>query len=94
MPASVTEAKYSFNKPEPIFKIKCDVHPWMGAYVGVFDHPYFAVTGTDGKFAIDGLPDGTYDVVAWHERLPNQSGKLTVSGGSGSVDFTFSAPQR
>ena len=38
------------------FKIKCDVHPWMSAYVNVFEHPYFAVTKEDGTFAIPGQP--------------------------------------
>ena len=39
-----------------MFLVKCDVHPWMSAYVGVFSHPFFAVTGDDGKFTIAGLP--------------------------------------
>ncbi len=62
--------------PQPkvpeIFKVKCDVHPWMAAWVAVFDHPYFAVTGDDGTFAIKGLPDGTYTLQAWHERYGTQ----------------------
>jgi len=51
------------------FQIKCDVHPWMKSWVRVFDHPYFAVTGEDGKFTIDtkGLKDGEYEVQTWHE---------------------------
>ena len=65
----------------------------MNSYVAVMTHPYFAVTGTDGAFEIDGIADGTYDVEAWHERLGTQTGKVTVSGGSGSVDFSFS-PRR
>ena len=44
----------SSTRPEAVFKIKCDVHPWMNAYVGVFDHPFYAVTGPDGKFTISG----------------------------------------
>ena len=42
-----------------MFVIKCDVHPWMQSYMGVFSHPFFAVTGGDGKFTIANLPAGT-----------------------------------
>lgn len=94
MPAQVTEFEHKFDKAESPFKIKCDVHPWMGAWVAVFDHPFFAVTGKDGKFTLDGLPDGSYEVVTWHERLPMQTQKVTVSGGKGSVDFTLSTPSK
>ena len=57
------------TKPEPIFQIKCDVHPWMTAYIGVFTHPFYSVTATDGKFTISGLDAGTYGISAWHEKL-------------------------
>ena len=43
---------------------KCDVHGWMNSYAGVLDHPYFAVTGTDGTFSIDMLPPGDYVIEA------------------------------
>ena len=73
MPATVKEASATFNKPENMFQIKCDVHPWMSAFVGVFTHPFFSVTKTDGKFSITGLDPGTYEITAWHERLPPQT---------------------
>ena len=93
MPAAVKEAEYTFDKEEIMFKVKCDVHPWMGAYVSVTSHPFFDVTGTDGKFKIDGLPAGTYEVEVWHERLKNQTAKVTVSeGDTKSVDFTYTKP--
>ncbi|MEM7350043.1 MAG: TonB-dependent receptor [Acidobacteriota bacterium] len=94
MPPSLKESVQTFNKPEPLFKVKCDVHPWMNSYIAVMTHPYFAVTGTDGTFSIDGIADGSYEVEAWHERLGTQTGKVTISGGSGSVDFSFSPPKR
>lgn len=81
MPASRTEAEEKFSKPEEPFKIKCDVHPWMNAYLGVFEHPYFTVTLPDGKFSIANLPAGTYEIEAWHERLPAQRGSVTVGEG-------------
>lgn len=95
MPGNVKDAEFTFTKPEPIFKIKCDVHPWMGAFVGVMTHPYFDVTAADGKFKIDGLPAGTYDVEVWHEKLKTQTSKVTVGDSdTKSLDFTFKAPAR
>ncbi len=78
------------NTPE-IFRVKCDVHPWMNAWVAVFDHPYFSVTGDDGTFAIKGLPDGTYTLTAWHEKYGTQDQKITVKNGSAHTNFIFNA---
>ncbi len=94
MPPSLTQKDVSFNKPEPIFKVKCDVHPWMNSYVAVMTHPYFAVTGTDGTFTIDDVPDGTYEIEAWHEKMPAMNGTATVSGGAATIDFSFKPPSR
>lgn len=73
------------------FRVKCDVHPWMSAYIAVFEHPFFAVSDDKGQFRIKGLPDGEYDVEAWHEKFGTQAGKVTVKDGKGTVDFTFKA---
>jgi len=95
MPASVKEAEFEFSKAEPMFKVKCDVHPWMNAWVAVMSHPFFAVTGKDGKFKIDGLPAGTYEVEVWHEKLKTQTTKVTISGDENkTADFTFTPPSR
>jgi hypothetical protein len=56
----------SLIEPE-IVHVRCDVHPWMSAWIGVFENPYFAVTGDDGTFEIKDLPSGEYKLVAWHE---------------------------
>jgi plastocyanin len=95
MPAAVTEAEYTFDKEEIMFKIKCDVHPWMGAYVGVMNHPYFDTTGTDGKFEIKNVPAGTYDVEIWHERLGTKTAKVTVGDSdTQTLDFSLSVPKK
>lgn len=80
----------SFTKPEIMVKIKCDVHPWMASYVGVLDHPFFAVTDEKGNFEIKGLPAGTYELEAWHEKYGTHSMNVTVGAtDTKSVDFTF-----
>jgi plastocyanin len=90
MPATLKETSTTFAKPEAVFNIKCDVHPWMSAYVAVFTHPFFSVTGTDGKFTISGLDPGTYEITAWHEKLGTQTASVTVSGSdTKSQNFKF-----
>ncbi len=92
MPGSMTASPpRSFKKTEPMFRIKCDKHPWMLSYAAVMDHPYFSVTGVDGMFEIIGLPAGTYEVEAWHEKLGTQISTVTVAANATeTVDFTFS----
>ncbi len=69
---------------------KCDVHPWMRAWVGIFDHPFFAVTGDDGAFTISGLPSGIYEIEAWHEKLGTKTVKVDLKPGETvTVTFTF-----
>ena len=92
MPNQGMEKEQTFRTAEVMVKIRCDVHGWMGAYAGVLDHPYFAVSGEDGSFSIEGLPAGTYTLEAWHETLGTQEMTVTVGDGeAGSADFTFSA---
>jgi len=78
-----------FDKPE-VFKVKCEVHTWMGAYIGVFGHPYFAVTSDDGSFKLKNLPAGDYTIEAWHEKYGTQTMKVKVAaGGAATADFKF-----
>jgi hypothetical protein len=78
------------RKPELPLRVKCDLHPWMSGSVGVFPHPYFAVTGPDGAWVLKGLPPGEYEVEAWHERLGSQSRKAKLDArGSLDVEFVF-----
>jgi plastocyanin len=93
MPPTVKESTQSFGQAEGMFMIKCDVHPWMSAYAGVFNHPYFSVSKKDGKFTISGLDPGTYEIEAWHEKLGVQKATVTVAGSeSKTVAIKFSAP--
>jgi hypothetical protein len=50
-------------------RMTCDIHSWMLAYIMVFDHPFFAVTGPDGSFEITGVPTGVQNLVIWQERV-------------------------
>ncbi|MBT3300644.1 MAG: hypothetical protein HN657_04185 [Candidatus Marinimicrobia bacterium] len=94
MPKFKKKMTTQFDKAEDPFKIKCDVHPWMGAYIGVFDHPYFVVSGNDGSYTISGLNPGTYTITAWHEKLKTKTITVKVGDGSTTADFTFSKPQK
>jgi Carboxypeptidase regulatory-like domain len=93
MPATLKEVTTSFSKEEAIFHIKCDVHPWMSAYIGVFNHPFYSVTGTDGKFTISNLDPGTYEITAWHEKLGPQTSSVTVGANETKTqNFKFAVP--
>jgi hypothetical protein len=84
----------TFKVTEPGLKFKCDVHPWMAAYLFVMDHPYFGVSAADGSFSIPGLPAGSYQLAAWHEKLGEQEAKVTVGAdGAGGASFTFKSGQ-
>lgn len=90
MDRETEQSETVFARPEPIFPIKCDVHPWMRAYCAVMAHPFFAVTKENGAFSIAGLPPGEYTLEVWHERLGTQSTRVTVTAdATAQVDFVF-----
>jgi plastocyanin len=79
-----------FIKPEVMIRVKCNIHSWMHAFIGVLDHPYFAVTGSDGTFEIPNVPPGDYVLAAWQETLGTQEHKITVTpSGKIEANFTF-----
>ena len=91
-PIQGMKMSHTFDKPEIMVPFKCDVHGWMNAYVGVLNHPYFAVTDKDGKFELKSLPPGTYTIEAWHEKLGTQTASVTLGAKeSKDVTFTFKA---
>ena len=93
MPKFRTETTTKFDKAEFMFPIKCDVHPWMGAWVAVMDNPFFATSQKDGKFTIANLPAGNYEIEAWHEKLGTKTMKITVGADeTKTADFTFAKP--
>ena len=80
----------SFPREEVMIPVKCNVHPWMRAYIGVVSHPFFAVTGEDGTFTIKGLPPGTYTLEAVHEKYGTKDVQITVAPKeSKTQDFTM-----
>lgn len=90
MPIKGMKLKKKFDQAEVMVKFKCDVHPWMNAYAGVVNHPYYAVSGDEGNFEIKDLPAGTYTIEAWHEKYGTQTQQVTVEeGASPTLSFTF-----
>ena len=95
-PVKGQESEKAFEKPEVLVRMKCDVHQWMFAYIGVVDHPYFAVTDKDGSFKISNLPAGDYTIEAFHQKIGKmgaKSQKIKVSDSDKkTVDFELEVP--
>jgi plastocyanin len=90
MPLAGMETRRTFAVPQVTVPIGCDVHPWMRGYAGVVQHPFFAVTGADGKYLLQGLPPGSYAVEAWQEALPRTTVAVTLADGeSKTADFVL-----
>jgi plastocyanin len=84
-----TTHTFTAKEADVIVPFKCDVHGWMNAFVGVLDHPYFAVTKPDGSFSIPNLPPGSYTLAAWHEKLGTQTSQITVAAKESKSDANF-----
>lgn len=77
------------NEEYPV-KIKCDIHPWMGAWAFVVPHTLFAVTAKDGTFTLPPLAPGEYTIVAWHEVYGSSEQKVSVKEGeTKEIEFIF-----
>jgi plastocyanin len=79
-----------FTKPEIMMSVRCNLHPWMNAFINVSATPWFAVTGPEGKFDLKGLPAGEYILGAVQEKLGEQEIKVTVKPKAATqADVTF-----
>lgn len=79
-----------FTAPEIMVHLKCDVHSWMSAWIGVVPHPFFAVSDAEGNYTIRGLPPGTYTLEAWHETFGTKTVQVTLGPAeSKTADVTF-----
>ncbi|MCY1021225.1 carboxypeptidase regulatory-like domain-containing protein [Pyxidicoccus sp. MSG2] len=91
-PPSGAQVQKTLPADAEVLKLKCDVHPWMTAFVVTNPNPYFATTGADGTFSLQGLPAGTYTVEAWHESLGTKTAEVTVKDDApAEASFAFSA---
>jgi plastocyanin len=79
---------YKFDQPG-VVPLLCNVHPEMSGYIVVSPTPYFAETDAGGSYKIENVPDGKYNVVAWHEGAKPQTKSVDVAG-TGKADFTLS----
>jgi plastocyanin len=76
-----------FDRPG-IVRVFCDIHSHMNAFILVFNHRFFDVTDADGRYHIDNIPPGTYNVIAWNEGLASEPRTASVpDGGSTELDF-------
>lgn len=91
-PRATMENTRTFAQTEVAIPVRCDVHGWMRAYIGVMPHPYHSVTSDGGTFDLSELPPGEYVLEAWHPRLGTQEQSVTVeTGETAQVSFTFTA---
>jgi plastocyanin len=90
MPLAGMRTERLLTDPQVMVTVTCDVHPWMRAYLGVVQHPFFAVTAADGRYELRGLPAGRYTIEAWQEQLARVSQAVPVGeGGSAALDFAL-----
>lgn len=87
-PVQGMETTRTFATREVMVPIKCNVHAWMNAFIGVLEHPYFDVTDRGGQFSMARVPPGTYTVEIWHERFGTQTQQVTI-GANENKDLTF-----
>lgn len=86
-PPGLEAIELRLNVPEKV-RVKCDLHPWMGAWIVMAEHPYHAITDEAGVFALADIPPGTYTLEVWHETLGTRRRAVTVPAGD-AVDLTL-----
>lgn len=91
-PPGAAPIDQTFAHPEIPIPVKCNIHPWMKAYVAVFAHPYYAVTGPDGSFELKNVPPGSFTLVAWHELYGTSRQQIVVGAKEAkTLKVTFQA---
>jgi plastocyanin len=89
-PPGGADIERTFDRPEVMVPVVCDIHPWMKSFLGVVEHPFFAVSAEDGTFSIAGLPPGEYTLTAWHEAYDRRKVRVTVQAGQeATVELAF-----
>ena len=84
------DLEHRFPRADVMIPVKCNVHSWMHAFVGVVAHPYFAVTGPDGRFELKNVPPGDYTLAVWQEKLGEQKQTVHLApSGAAAVNFTY-----
>jgi plastocyanin len=84
------DAERKFARTEVMIPVKCNIHKWMHAYIGVLEHPYFAVTGPDGSFELANIPPGEYTIAVWHEKLGDQTRQVRLQPSANeALDFLY-----
>lgn len=84
------DARHRFAHPEIMIRVKCNIHGWMRSYIGVLEHPYFAVTASDGTFTLPNVPPGSYTVGVWHEKFGELEQTVTVGASADQkVDLQY-----
>lgn len=87
--------RFQLKDEEIMLRLKCDVHRWMTAYIGVVSHPYFGVSGSDGTFEIANVPVGTYTIQTWHERYGSLTQIVRVRPGAATtVNFAYTGTEK
>jgi plastocyanin len=93
LPRQGAERTITVDHPEVMISVRCDLHPWMQGWLGVLDHPYFGVSGADGRVTLKDVPAGDYVVGVWHERFGAREAKVTVTPkASAAANVTFGPP--
>jgi len=90
-PAGAQPLDVTWASEEIAIPVKCNVHPWMRAYIVVVKGP-FGVSDDGGSFKLDNVPPGNYTLTAWHETYGTQTQNVTIAAGKpAAVSFTFKA---
>ncbi len=93
LPRQGAERTVTVDHPEVMISVRCDLHPWMQGWLGVVDHPFFGVSGPDGRVTLQGVPAGEYVVGVWHERFGTREAKVTVTpAGTAATSVTLGPP--